>query len=161
MAQVPQKHQQELQRAQLHHPLLSRSLFPRAFLQSAMSRFPAFWEEMENELTELTQEPNNLTVYDDGKNIIVEAALPGLESKEINVTIDKGILRISGEKSEEEEQGKRFYRRAMNSFSYRLTLPNEIDEKTEPQATFKNGILSLSFTKSAATQMKKIPIKNG
>jgi HSP20 family protein len=137
--------------------LISRSWYPRSLLQSTLSRFPGFWEDMENGLAELTQDSSNLSLYDDDKNIIVEAALPGLQSDQINITLDRGLLRIWGEK-EESEDGKKFLRRAVSSYSYRMQLPEEIDERTEPQATFKNGVVILTFPKRAETQAKKIQI---
>lgn len=161
--EMPQK--KELQEGQLQEQQgqnnnLLRSWFPRSLFRSGASRFPAFWEEFENELAELSQDSNSITIFDDGKNINVEAALPGLQASDINVTLDKGILRIQGERNEEnEDKGRKYFRKASNSFSYRLTIPEGIDERTEPKASFKNGLLKLAFSKNKETQGKKIQIK--
>jgi len=134
---------------------------PRSLANFPFSRFPALWEDLENEFSELTQDSNNISMYDDGSHIIVEAALPGLELNDINVTLDKDILKISGEKCEcEENANKKWFRKAQSSYAFRLTLPAGIDEKSEPLATYKNGILHLSFNKADQTQSKKINIRS-
>ena len=135
--------------------------FPRSIFDYTLGRFPSLWENIENELSDWTQQgQEGLTIYEDKKNVNVEAFLPGLTAKDIEITLDKGILWIKGEKREEEEdKEKKYYRRASNSFSYRVTLPANVDEKSEPKATFKDGILKLIFQKAPQSQAKKITIK--
>lgn len=130
--------------------------FPRT-----ASRFPSMWEDMFGDLREIGSEQSGLTVSEDKQNIYIEAALPGLKAGDIEVTLeDKGILRISGEKKEEEQdKDKRYYRRASTSFSYRLALPGQIDESKEPKATYQDGIMKITFTKTPKSQAKKITVK--
>ena len=159
--QAKQQPMQSQSRQQAPFSFFPRLWDPRSLWQSSMSRFPAFWEDMENSLADLTQEANNLSVYDDGQNVIVEAALPGLSSNEINITLDKGVLKIWGEKSEEnEDPNKKYLRRASSSYSYRVKLPEEIDENVEPKTSFKNGIALLTFPKRAESKAKQIKLKN-
>jgi len=131
-------------------------LIPSSFWTFPAFRFPSLWEEEEKELT--AGVPSGLSVSEDEKNIYVEAALPGIDPKDIEVTFDKGILWIKGE-AKEEEKKKKYYRKASRSFSYRVAVPGEIDEKVEPEAKCKNGVMTVTFAKSPKTQPKRITVK--
>lgn len=151
--------QQQLQK-RLMSPLSNLS---QSLMNFPMMRFPNLWEDWE-ELGALAQQiqQQNISISEDDKSIFVEAALPGLELKEIDVSMDKGILRIQGERKEEEEtKDKKIHCRAMSSYSYRIALPQHIDEKSEPKAIYKDGILKLTFTKANPSQTKKITVKGG
>lgn len=102
---------------------------------------------------------SGLSMSEDDKNVYVEAAVPGVEPKDTEVTFDKGVLWIKGERKEEEKSGKKYYRKASSSFSYRVTIPTDVDWKTEPTATCKNGIMHVIFAKSPKTEPKKIAVK--
>ena len=103
---------------------------------------------------------SDLSVSEDDKSVYIEANMPGLDSDDIEVTYHKGQLWLRGEKKEEEENKKRkFYRYSSNSFSYRLAVPGDIDEKSEPDAEYKNGVMKVTFKKLAEAQPKKIAIK--
>jgi HSP20 family protein len=99
-----------------------------------------------------------LSVSEDEKNVYVEAALPGIDPKDVEITLDKGILWIKGEAKEEEKQ-KKFYRKSARSFSYRVAVPGDINTKVEPNAVSKNGVMKVTFAKSPAAEPKKIAVK--
>jgi len=130
-------------------------LIPSSFWSFPSFRFPSLWEE-EKELT--VGVPSGLSVSEDEKSVYVEAAVPGIDPKEIEVTFDRGILWIKGE-AKEEEKKKKYYRKASRSFSYRVAVPGEIDRKVEPSATCKNGVMTVAFTKSPKILPKKISVK--
>lgn len=148
-------------------PLVPRSFFKNPLLRHFPSlTLPGFWEDMEEEFHELFSDQTGLTVWEDeDKNQFhIEASLPGLKPEEIEITLDKGILWIRGEKKEETTQNQKkhkFYRKAQTTFSYRLALPNNIDESREPQATYKDGVMRLDFQKTQASQTKRIQVKKG
>lgn len=102
-----------------------------------------------------------LDVYETKDFFIVEAALPGVAKDKIDVTVSDDTLRISGSyQKKEEEQGKRYFMRALNSsFNYAIRLPNEVIKSQEPEASYSQGILKLSFKKKQQEEVKKIPIK--
>jgi HSP20 family protein len=108
---------------------------------------------------------SGLTVSEDEKNVYVEAAVPGLDPDKVEATFDKGVLWIRGNQEDEEKSaggsasGRKFYRKASSAFSYRVVVPGEIDESTEPQAACKNGVMRVTFAKKPQTQPKKIIIK--
>jgi HSP20 family protein len=95
----------------------------------------------------------------------IKAELPGLDEKNIEVKVVNGVLSIKGEKREEkEEKEKDYYRRerSFGSFERSFQLPDNIeDDKIE--ATFKNGVLSVTLPKrtDAQQQAKKIDVKAG
>lgn len=100
-----------------------------------------------------------LTISEDDKKIYIEAAVPGVDPKDVEVTFHQGTLWIKGEHKEEESKGKKFYKKALNSFSYRLVVPGEIDPNIEPVASGKNGVMTVTFAKSPKSQPKKITVK--
>lgn len=128
-------------------------------LPSALWRLPTVrsWDEDEDwGLT--TAAPSNLTISEDDKHVFVEAALPGVDPKDVEVTFDKGIVWIKGE-SKAEEKTKKYYRKAASQFSYRVAVPGDIDLNQEPEASSKNGVMTVTFAKSPASQPKKIQVK--
>lgn len=141
---------------------MSRKMTPRSNWLFPMLRFPSFLEEPDEERwLEQFSEPSGLSVFEDDKNVTIEAALPGLKAEEIEMTFERGILWIKGEKKEEEEEkNKKYYRKALSSFSYRISVPGDIDENEEPEATYNDGILRVVFKKTAKSEPKKIAIKS-
>lgn len=106
--------------------------------------------------------PSGLTISEDDHHIYIEAALPGMRPSEIDMTFDKGTLWIKAEKREESKDRKRkYYRKALNTFSYQVTVPGDVDESKQPEAVCKDGVLLVSFSKKTTGPSKKIPIKEG
>jgi HSP20 family protein len=103
---------------------------------------------------------SGLSVSEDKNHVFVEAHLPGLQTDDIELSFERGMLWIKGEKKEEEEdKKKKYYRKASSSFSYRVQVPGQIDEKKVPEATYKDGVLKITFSKAPQSQAKKITIK--
>jgi HSP20 family protein len=130
-------------------------------LQKYFFPFPFLSDEEQKALSAPFANGSNLSVYEDDKAVYVEAALPGLNTNEIEVTFQKGVLSIQGNKKEEQEDKKRkYYRKASTMYSYQVAIPGNIDESQEPQAEFKNGIMKITFVKQKKAEPKRIPIKN-
>lgn len=104
-------------------------------------------------------------MHETEKDVTVTAEIPGIDEKDISVTLSRDILTISGEKkTEKSEDTKGFYKmeRVYGSFRRSLPVPAGIDpDKVE--ATFKNGVLTITLAKSPETQpsSNQIPIKKG
>jgi HSP20 family protein len=127
-------------------------------LPGSFWRIPArTWDEDED-WGVTTQTQNNLSISEDDTNVYVEAALPGVDPKHVEVTFDRGIVWIKGE-TNTEEKGKKFYRKAASQFSYRVAVPGDIDMNKEPVATSKNGVMTVSFVKAPSSQPKKIMVR--
>lgn len=101
-------------------------------------------------------------VTETDEQVQVSAELPGLDAKDVDVTLSHGTLTISGEKKEEkEEQGKNYFRaeRSYGSFKRSVSLPGTV-ETDKAEAEFKRGVLTITLPKRAkARDRKKITIK--
>lgn len=98
---------------------------------------------------------SNVSLSEDETHVYVEANLAGLAENEIDVTLDKGVLWIRGEKDEVKDERK-YHRRAHRSYSYKVTLPEGVNLEAEPQAKYEKGILSVTFDKSEGKTARKI-----
>ncbi len=85
-----------------------------------------------------------LSIYEEGEDFVVEAALPGISADAIEVTQADTYLLIEGERKEEEKKRK-YYHRATESFSYRVPLPKKVDMNEEPEVTFDEGMMRVAF----------------
>jgi HSP20 family protein len=102
-------------------------------------------------------------VSETDREIRVSAELPGMDEKDIDITINRDSLSIRGEKKEEnEDKGKNYYHveRTYGSFSRTVPLPVEI-ESDKAEADFKKGVLTVKIPKSpkAIESKKKVAIK--
>lgn len=92
---------------------------------------------------------------------VVKAEIPGIDQKDLSVSLSGDVLTISGEKKEEkEEKGENVHRveRSFGSFCRSFTLPGEIQED-KIEAKYKNGILTLTLPKAESSKRKPINIK--
>lgn len=90
-------------------------------------------------------------------NIEVKAELPGMERKDIAITLDRDLLLIKGEKKEEKEEKGRYYHRVerrYGTFCRSVRLPAKVTEE-KINATFKDGVLTITLPKME-TEVKKI-----
>lgn len=128
-----------------------RDFLPRAFLDVPL----AFREGSEL----LNGSLSGVTVSEDNDHVYVEAQVPGVPFKDIQVEFEDGYLTIHAEKKEE-EKSKKFYRKAQSVFSYALRIPGHIDPKQDIQAICKDGVLKVSFKKAEPKPSgKKITVK--
>lgn len=103
-----------------------------------------------------------LDVRETDTAIIVEAELPGVDEKDISVTVANGYLTIKGEKHSESERSEESYyvaERSFGSFERSLRLADSVDE-SKIEASFDRGVLKVNAPKSAEAQKpeRKIPI---
>jgi len=104
-----------------------------------------------------------LDVKENEKEIVVKADLPGLEDKDINLTIHNGVLSLRGEKKSEHTEERENYHvmeRSYGSFQRSIRLPDTIDED-KAEARFDKGVLTITLPKRPETvsAQKKIEIK--
>ena len=101
-------------------------------------------------------------VVETDKEIRVTAELPGLDEKDIHVSLARDVLTISGEKRQEkEERGRNYYRaeRSYGSFRRSIELPGQV-QPDKVDAVFRKGVLTITLPKTEAGQKrKKIAIK--
>ena len=104
-----------------------------------------------------------LDVRENTTSITIEAELPGVEEKDVSVTLANGILTIKGEKKQaKEEKSENVYvsERSYGAFERSLRLPETIDE-TKVDAKFEKGVLKVTAAKKpeAVKAERKIEIK--
>jgi HSP20 family protein len=105
----------------------------------------------------------DLDVHENAKSIMIEAELPGVDEKDVSVTLADGLLTIKGEKKQvREEKGETHYlcERSFGAFERCLRLPDTIDE-SKLEARFDNGVLKIAAAKKpeAIKAKRKIEIQ--
>jgi len=94
---------------------------------------------------------------------VLSAELPGVDAKDINVSLTEQIVTISGEKrAEREDKDARVQRveRWYGAFERSLRLPSAVDG-SKVNATFKDGVITVTLPKAAGAKTNTIPIKAG
>lgn len=102
-------------------------------------------------------------IYEDEHNIILTAETPGVEEKDLNISLENGVLTISGErKMENEEKQDNFHRieRSYGRFTRSFTLPPTVDPD-DVKAEFNNGVLKITLAKREEAKPKQIKIEAG
>ena len=94
------------------------------------------------------------------KDIRVTAELPGLDEKDVDISLEDGALTLRGEKrSEVEDKDRGYSERSYGRFERRIGLPKGID-RDSVSATFKNGLLTVTLPKTEAANenVRRIPV---
>ncbi|MCW8963267.1 MAG: Hsp20/alpha crystallin family protein [Gammaproteobacteria bacterium] len=101
-------------------------------------------------------------ISESDQDFLIKADVPGVDMKDIHVSVDHGVLSITGEKHVEKETGEGSKRhrteRYCGSFARRFTLPASIAED-KIDATYKDGVLSLLIPKAEEAKPKSIEIQ--
>lgn len=104
-----------------------------------------------------------LDVHETEKEFQITLEVPGMSEKDIDISMSRDMLTVSGEKKEEkEENAKGIYRveRRYGSFSRSIPLPDNCVETDKAEASYKNGVLTVRLPKAVGYKesVKKIPI---
>ncbi|MEM5773545.1 MAG: Hsp20/alpha crystallin family protein [Anaerolineaceae bacterium] len=107
----------------------------------------------------------NIDVYETDREIRMDVELPGMDEKDIDISLRNNILTISGKRENEEtEKEKSYYRheRSFGSFRRSIQLPEEVDDQ-RIEASYSKGILKVVLPKheQSVTTRRKIEIKKG
>ena len=100
-------------------------------------------------------------VEETDKEILVKTDLPGVDPKDVDISIRDNTLTIRGEKKEEKEEKKKDYHRVerfSGQFYRELSLPAEADTE-KISASSANGVVTVSIPKRPGAQAKKIAVK--
>ena len=131
-------------------------------LRKEMDRiFDRVFEPRWDELPAISEWAPSLDVSETKDAVLVKAEVPGLDPKEIEISLQEQLLTIKGEKKhEKEEKGEHYHRmeRAWGAFARSLRLPVPVDGE-KVSATFKNGLLTITLPKTPAAKGTTIPIK--
>jgi HSP20 family protein len=102
-------------------------------------------------------------ITEDDHEYLIKAELPEVKKDDLSVTVENGVLLLSGErKFEKTEQNKKYHRveRAYGSFVRRFTIPEDADGG-KVNAEFKDGVLKVHLAKSEKAKPKSIEVKIG
>ena len=109
----------------------------------------------------LSQWSPAVDIIEDDKEFLIKAELPDIKKQDVHVTVENGVLTISGErKFEKEETKKRYHRveRSYGSFTRSFSLPEGADS-SKVRAEFKDGVLQVHMLKSENAKPKQIEVK--
>jgi HSP20 family protein len=141
----------------------------------AITRWDPFREvvTMQNRLNSLFRDLNDgdspmttaafvpaVDIYEDEKKVMLKLEVPGIEQKDLDVSVENNTLTVKGErKFENEEKEENFHRieRRYGSFFRAFTLPSTVDTE-HVQASYNAGVLKLELMKKPEAQPKQIKI---
>ena len=131
-----------------------------------LERFFDEWASRFHEVTfpeGLRIEEPRADVYEKDGKIYAEIEMPGIDPKNIEVSIENNVLRVEGKKEEKKEEKKKgYYRKEIRAgyFKRLIALPEEV-EAGKAQAKYENGVLIVEVPKKALQKpkSKKIEVK--
>ena len=156
---------QEVQKVQPAMPLspfdemekLFEGYFPRGWFRPFHFEWPALREVP----APFEGKAPHVDLIDRDHEIVVKAELPGVDKKDLEISVTSDSVTIKGTTSHEakEEKGD-YYRSEMSrgTYSRKLALPSEVDED-KAKATFKNGVLELTLPKTKKAKRRTVEIE--
>jgi len=134
-------------------------------LQSRFTRLfgltPARTENGDRELMTITEWAPSVDIIEDEKEWLVKADLPEVKKEHVKVTVENGVLTITGEREfEKEEKDKKYHRieRSYGNFLRSFTLPDGADG-SKVNAEFKDGVLKVHLPKGEKAKPKAVEVK--
>jgi len=103
----------------------------------------------------------SLDVSETKNELVVKAEVPGMDAKDIDISLSDGMLTIKGEKKQEKEEKEADYHlveRSYGAFVRSVQLPKEV-KADKINASYKDGVLKITLPKSEEVKKKEIKIK--
>lgn len=97
----------------------------------------------------------SVDVHENDTSITITAELPGMDEKDVDLTVKNGVLTLKGEKRYEttdEKDEARVIERRYGSFQRSFTLPDSADDE-KAEAKFEKGVLTITMPKRPGTEM--------
>nr|AAC79726.1 small heat shock protein [Thermotoga maritima] len=110
--------------------------------------------------TEVRPAPD-MDVFETDDEVVIEVEIPGIDRKDVQITVEENILKISGEKKlEREQKGKNYYyvERSAGKFERAIRLPDYVDVE-KIKAEYKNGVLTIRVPKKEERKKKVIEVE--
>jgi len=142
-----------VRREPLREFMTLREAMDRLFEDSFVGRRPGEWPSAHATLP--------LDMYQTEDAAVIKSSLPGVKPDEIDVTVSGNTLTISGETKEEDEVKEEDYfrrERRYGSFSRSVLLPEGL-EPDKAEASFEDGVLTLTIPKAPETKPKVIKVR--
>jgi len=149
--------------ASIFHPL---SEMERAFERFFNRNWPSFWSRSDfptfDTLADFErQRMPNLDVIDQDNEIVVRAEIPGIDKKDVSISLTDNLLTIKGETQKEKKDDKGNYHRheiSRSSFARTVTLPGSIDA-SKSVASLKDGVLEIKLPKAESSRRRSIAVQ--
>ena len=109
--------------------------------------------------SKLAWEPD-CNVYENDQTFVVGMALPGIDVNDIDVRIETGVLFVNGERKSEGDEKRIWYAHEMKegAFACSFQLPSSVDPHNST-ATYKHGVLTITFSKREEAKPRRIMIE--
>jgi HSP20 family protein len=144
--------------------IMMRGLMPwtgMGNLKQEMDRlFDRMAEARWDEIPTLGDWAPSMDISETKESLVAKVEVPGMDEKDIQVSLQENLLTIKGEKKmEKEEKEERYHRveRSYGAFTRSVRLPVAVDA-SKVTATFKNGLLMVTLPKTPAAKGTAIPI---
>ena len=134
---------------------------PKTFRKEMDRLFERFFEPMWPAMPARGEWEPTVDVSETKDAVMVKAELPGVDQKDIAVSLQEGMLTIKGEKhAEKEEKDEQHHRleRSYGAFYRAIPLPVSV-EAEKVTATFKEGVVTITLPKAPAAKGTTIPVK--
>ncbi len=129
-------------------------------LRESMDRlFEEFFTRRPRAAAPLVWQPA-VEIFETESDVVVKAELPGIDPKNVAVTITPEGLTIKGDaKLEQEEKGRNYYRRELRYGAFQRTVPLPTEVKSdETKATFRHGILEVKVPKAERVKPRTVKV---
>ena len=123
-----------------------------------LGRFPRFYADNEANLPEWAP---SVDISETGREYLIRAALPAVKKEDVEVTVEDGMLTLSGERCQKEEQKDEKFHKVetfYGNFSRSFALPDAVNA-TAITAESKDGVLTIHVPKTTAETYKPTTIK--
>lgn len=101
-------------------------------------------------------------IREENNRFVIIADLPGVDPKDIEITMEQGVLTLKGERASDKEESHEGYKRVervRGTFYRRFSLPDTADAE-RIEAHGKNGVLEIVLPKHEKVQPRKISVKS-
>ena len=166
MAKVEKKEsKQEVQKVEPAHAMSPfeemERMFDNYFSRGWLRPFSMEWPSFPKGAAPFEGKTPKVDVIDRDNEVMVKAELPGVDKKDLDVTVTQNTVTIKGSTSHEEKEEKGDYYRcelSRGSYSRTLSLPADVDEE-KTKARFKDGILELTLPKVKKSKRHTVKVE--
>lgn len=136
-------------------------MFDKYFSGAWPRPFSFDWPSLPKSIAPFEGKSPSVDVIDREDEVVVKAELPGVDKKDLDVSVTQNTVTIKGSTSHEEKEEKGDYYRcemSRGSYSRTLSLPANVDE-SKAKATFQNGVLELTLPKQAKSKRTTVTVE--
>lgn len=136
------------------------NIVPFRSMLHSLNRWPSFWDDEDFSLLSGSLS-NSIDLYETESKVVVRANVAGVNSEDIDITFEKGVLWIQAQNNQQEENKEnKYFSKASWNYSYKVSVPGFLDHSKEPSVELNDGVLTITFDKSEASKPKKLSINS-